>query len=137
VYDEDGTNRRENITDWVLEQFRARYGDATTGKWDVFHYVYGVLHQPAYREEFAENLKLELPRIPFLDDLRAVADAGRRLADLHVGYERVEPWPLRWVYPDDAPIDFRVEMMRLGKDKATLVVNDTLSLADIPPEVFA
>src|SRR5262249_12842144 len=27
VYDEDGTNRRENITDWALEQFRTHYGD--------------------------------------------------------------------------------------------------------------
>jgi predicted helicase len=137
VYDEDGTNRRENITDWSLEQFRTHYGDPTITRWDVFHYVYGVLHQPAYRERFAENLKLELPRVPFLDDFRAVADAGRRLADLHVGYERVEPWPLRWVCDQGTPVSFRVEKMRLSKDKSTLVVNDTLSLADIPPEVFS
>ena len=26
----------------------------------------GVLHHPAYREKFAENLKRELPRIPFI-----------------------------------------------------------------------
>src|ERR1700688_2251690 len=79
VYDEDGTNRRENITDWALERFRMHYGDPAIRKWDVFHYVYGVLHQPAYRERFAENLKLELPRIPFLDDFRAASEAGRRL----------------------------------------------------------
>jgi hypothetical protein len=30
VYDEDGSNRRENVTDWALEQFRARYGAAPT-----------------------------------------------------------------------------------------------------------
>ena len=108
----------------------------TITKWDIFHYVYGVLHQPAYREKFAENLKRELPRIPFLDDFRAVSEAGRRLADLHFNYEQAEPWPLRWVYADDTPITFRVEKMRLSKDRTTLVVNETLSLADIPPEVF-
>ena len=37
TYDEDGRNRRENITDWALEQFRARYQDETIGKWDLFH----------------------------------------------------------------------------------------------------
>ena len=46
TYDEDGRNRRENITDWALEQFRARYQDETIGKWDLFHHVYAVLHPP-------------------------------------------------------------------------------------------
>jgi predicted helicase len=27
IYAGDGTNRRENITDWALEQFRSRYGN--------------------------------------------------------------------------------------------------------------
>jgi predicted helicase len=35
------------------------------------------------------------------------------------------------------PVSFRVEKMRLSKDRSTLVVNDTLALAEIPPEVFA
>lgn len=64
VYDEDGGNRRENITDWALAHFRAAYGDETISKWDIFYYVYGLLHHPAYRERYADNLKRELPRIP-------------------------------------------------------------------------
>ncbi len=31
TYAEDGTNRRENITDWALEQFRSRYHDPSIG----------------------------------------------------------------------------------------------------------
>ena len=50
TYDEDGTNRRENITDWALAQFRAHYRDESIGKWDIFHYVYAFLHHPDYRE---------------------------------------------------------------------------------------
>src|SRR5262249_52781823 len=65
TYDEDGSNRRENITDWALEQFRAHYNDTNISKWDIFHYVYAVLHHPQYRETYAANLKRELPRIPF------------------------------------------------------------------------
>jgi predicted helicase len=34
-------------------------------KWDIFHYVYVVLHHPEYRERYAANLRRELPRIPF------------------------------------------------------------------------
>jgi len=65
TYAEDGTNRRENITDWTLEQFRDRYGDRSITKWDIFHYVYAVLHHPECRQRCAANLRRELPRIPF------------------------------------------------------------------------
>lgn len=136
TYDEDGTHRRENVTDWVLDRFHEHYQDRTITKWDIFHYVYAVLHQPGYREKFAENLKRELPRIPFLADFRAFARAGRTLADLHVGYESVEPWPLEWVYTEGTPLSYRVEKMRLSKDKTALTVNPSLTLAGIPPVTF-
>jgi len=66
TYAEDGTHRRENITDWALEQFRVRYGGPSITKWDIFHYVYAVLHHPEYRERYAANLRRELPRIPLV-----------------------------------------------------------------------
>ena len=69
TYAEDGTNRRENITDWALEQFRSHYHDPSISKWDIFHYIYAVLHHPEYRERYAANLRRELPRIPFVSDL--------------------------------------------------------------------
>ena len=77
VYNENGSNRRENITDWGLQQFRDHYNDDTITKWDIFYYVYGLLHHPGYREKFADNLKRELPRIPFAPDFQAFASAGK------------------------------------------------------------
>jgi predicted helicase len=138
TYAEDGSNRRENITDWALAQFRARYGEQVT-KWDIFHSVYALLHHPQYRERYAENLKRELPRIPLLDDGAAFAacvDIGKRLMELHLGYEQAPEYPLQWVEKRDAPVNWRVEKMRLSSDKSALVVNDWLTLANIPPECF-
>jgi len=74
AYDSDGTNRRENITDWALAQFRAQYADAMISKWDIFYYVYGLLHHPGYREKFADALKRELPRIPYAPEFKAFAE---------------------------------------------------------------
>ena len=65
-YNQDGSNRSENITDWALIEFRTHYSDPNITKWDIFHYVYAVLHHPEYRERYAANLKRELPRIPFV-----------------------------------------------------------------------
>ena len=57
---------------------------------DIFHYVYAVLHNPAYREKYQQNLKREFPRIPFYDDFTQWAEWGRALMDLHLNYEAVE-----------------------------------------------
>lgn len=137
TYDEDGTNRRENITDWALEKFRAHYGDASITKWDIVHYVYAVLHHPVYRERYAANLKRELPRIPFAPDFRAFADAGKRLAIIHVNYEQQPEYPLEKIESETAPLSWKVEKMRLSKDKTRVVYNEFLTLAGVPEEAFA
>ncbi len=97
LYNEDGTNRRENITDWALEHFREHHGDKKIAKWDIFYYVYGVLHHPEYRAKYAENLKRELPRIPLAKDFWGFSKTGKELAGLHIEYESLEPWPLKFI----------------------------------------
>jgi predicted helicase len=77
----------------------------------------------------------ELPRIPFMSDFEAFAEAGRSLAKWHLDYESVEPWPLTWVETPGVPLSYEVSKMKLSKDKTTLVVNDSLTMAGIPPEV--
>jgi len=136
TYDEDGSNRRENVTDWALAQFRAHYADETIGKWDVFHYVYALLHHPAYRQTYAANLRRELPRVPFAPDFWGFSRAGAALAALHVGYEEQPEYPLTWVEDPDAPLSYHVERMRLSRDKTQLAVNDFLTLGGIPPAAF-
>ena len=98
-----------------------------------------MLHHPDYRARYAENLKRELPRIPIVGtaaDFHAFADAGRKLADLHIGYESVKPYKLQRIENPDAPVNWRVEAMKLGKDEHHVVYNDWLTLAGIPPEAL-
>ena len=75
-------NRIENITDWAIERFRANYRNGKASKQAItknaiFHYVYGVLHDPIYREKYALNLKRDFPRIPFYADFWKWAGMGR------------------------------------------------------------
>ena len=136
TYDEDGTNRRENITDWALERFRAHYRDDTITKWDIFHHVYALLHHPDYRERYQANLKRDLPRLPYTPDFWGFAKAGQRLEEIHIGYEEVPEYPLRFIENREVPIDWRVEKMKLSKDKTQLMYNDFLTLEGIPAKAF-
>ena len=137
TYEEDGTNRRENITDWALTEFRTHYRDDTITKWDILHYTYGLLHHPAYREKYQENLKRDLPHIPFAEDFWRFANAGAQLADLHVNYESQSEYDkLNPIETPGMQVDMSVERMKFSKDKTRLKYNDFLTLEDIPAEVF-
>ena len=79
TYDEWGKNRRQNITDWALKNFRAHYRDEAITKWDIFHYIYALLHHPDYREQYQVNLKRDLPHLPYAPDFWRFAKAGQQL----------------------------------------------------------
>jgi predicted helicase len=185
--------------------FRIFYDDDSIKEADIFHYVYAVLHHPAYRTRYAENLKRDLPRIPFIgvgtarcavparasqspaggSDIplakkgnapagtsqrdvptsvaffplsaiatmqgdatpahdpaasaklfHAFADAGKKLAALHVNYESAKEYKLQRSENKEVKLDWRVEAMKLTKDKSAILYNDFLTLSGIPPEVF-
>ncbi|MCG9127272.1 N-6 DNA methylase [Candidatus Poribacteria bacterium] len=135
TYDKDGSNRRENITDWALNEFQRQYKDDTITKWDIFHYNYGLLHHPEYREKYQANLKRDLPHIPYVKDFWEFAKAGERLAEIHVNYESQPEYDqLKLIQNPNVPLNWRVEKMKLSKDKTSLVYNDFLTIDGIPPK---
>jgi predicted helicase len=125
-----------HLKDSAVAQFRQHYADDSLTKEQLFHYLYALLHHPDYRERYAANLKRELPRIPFAPDFAVFANAGRELARLHVEYESVDPLPLQEIETKGVPYSQRVEKMKLSPDKLSLHINDSLTLAGIPPEAF-
>ncbi len=138
AYDEDGSNRRENITDWALSQFQVKYGPEVT-KWDIFHYVYAMLHHPKYCERYAENLKRDLPHIPLLhrkEAFLACVTIGRQLMDLHLHYEEAKEYTLKWIENKDVPFSWHVEKMKLTPDKSAIIVNESLTLSGIPQDCY-
>jgi predicted helicase len=133
---DNGYERHDAISPRMLERYRARYGDEVTAD-DVFHYVYGLLHSPEYTSRFAAELGKMIPRIPMVEDFWTFAAAGAALADWHLGYETVEPWPLDGL-PDEAADQktLRVEKMRFAtkSDRSSIVVNSYVTLSGVPEE---
>ena len=67
----------------------------------------------------------------------AFANAGQKLADLHLHYESAPEFPLIEKVTIGLPRSPRVESkMKLSKDKSALIVNPSLTLGGIPPETF-
>lgn len=141
----NGYKRRENITDATLAAYREFYRDQAITKWDIFYYIYALLHHPEYRAKYASNLAKELPRVPKAQGFRKYMDIGRELADLHLNYESVDPYPLIEKSSQSEPemINdlygyYAVETMKYQpkKDSSKLIYNSHLTLEGIPAEAL-
>jgi predicted helicase len=150
-HSDTGYTVRDGITDAGLKHFQAAYPGETITKEDLFYYVYGLLHSEDYRSTFADNLSKELPRIPAVKssaDFWAFTEAGRKLGDLHVNYETVEPYPVLVVQGDlrlatitDPEAFFRVTKMRFhgsgkSKDRSTIIYNSNIKITGIPEAAY-
>lgn len=147
--------RRDAISDFIYERAKKQYGKNVT-KEDIFYYVYGFLHSKEYRETFANDLKKILPRLPLLEEVKdfwAFSKAGRQLADLHLNYETVAPYP--GVFTLYSPLNitgtmsqagkeemeylnYRVEKMRFPKkgQKDTIIYNSQIVIENIPSKAY-
>lgn len=139
----DGMVRKDGVSDETLALYQKNY-DPEVKKEDIFYYVYGILHSPEYKQRFGADLKKMLPRIPLAKDFWTFSKSGRRLADWHVGYETVDPFPLGQSTGQlgfDPKSDFRVSKMRFGKngkeaDRSSIIVNSHLTLIGVPLEAY-
>ena len=136
----EAPKRLDNISYTALLDFQEYYSDEAITKDAIFDYVYGLLHAPGYREQFANDLSRALPRIPFAPDFHAFAEAGKELAGLHLGYETCKQYPLEVIFAGDGdvhPHHFRLtekKMGFVGGAKTILKINDHVSLSGIPEE---
>lgn len=141
--------RRDGITDWILKEVRSRYHASNITKEMIFYYVYGLLHSEDYRTRFAADLKKSLPRIPIVesvDDFMDFYQYGKKLAELHLNYETVAPYPDvvvkgdRKVTGDDSDYNyFRVwDKMRFKSknDKSTIIYNGNITIENIPAKAY-
>jgi predicted helicase len=131
--------RRDAISNFILERAKMQYGK-NVSKEDVFYYVYGFLHSPTYREMFANDLKKMLPRLPLVEDVRdfwRFSKAGRTLAELHLNYETVTPYPDAKVTGDDSTF-FEVTKIKFPKkdQKDTIFYNHKITISNIPAAAY-
>ena len=144
----DSDEMPSGFTKEALPHFQAAYPREAMTEDDLFYYIYGILHSEDYRTRYANNLMRELPRIPRVatyEQFMAFAEAGRKLADLHVNFENVEPYAgVKIEYTNDGAPSYRVTQMKwakikgktsnAAKDKSTLIYNDWITVKNVPLE---
>ena len=141
LYNSEG-EKRENITDWGFNQFSKYYGKKGISKESIFHYVYAILHNPAYRKKYELNLKREFPRIPFYENFQIWTAWGKALMDLHINYESLQPYNLKrtdidFTILDPAKLDgLKKAKLKAFKADGVIELDGSTSLSGIPKEAW-
>jgi len=133
-----------NLAPKVLRQLTAHMTFLPTPI-EVFDYVYGVLHDPIYREKFNEFLKRGYPQVPIVntqkendDDFtvteamfRAYVSAGERLRKLHLMKEKVTA-----SIEIDPPTATDLEIGAIKYKGGILQLNPNKRITGIPDDVW-
>lgn len=89
----DGENRSSNLVPSTALVFQSALGAGAVDLSDqsspekIFHYLYAILHSPAYRQRYAAFLRTDFPRIPMPGSLavfNALAALGEQLVQWHL-----------------------------------------------------
>ena len=137
--DQDAMSQGVNISSTFHRQAESKYG-VRIEKEAIFYYLYGLLHSPSYKDTFRNNFSKEMPHIPLVEGreiFMRFTKAGRQLAELHINYEEVEPYPLLGISGIDAE-NYQVNKMRFkSKDrKDTIVFNSHITVSKIPERAY-
>lgn len=129
----------DGISDWISDRVKEKYNKEEIKKEDIFYYVYAILHSKEYVQTFLSDLNKKLPRIPLVDTLEdfiSFSNCGRKLANLHLNYEDVEPY--KKVEIIKTAENYKVTKMKFGKDKdkSTIIYNDNIIIRNIPEKAY-
>ena len=130
LYPEEGsidTERRPNLDEKIWAQINEVIGKEAAPE-DIFDYIYGVLHSPAYRAKYKEFLKVDFPRIPYpknADEFEHYRDCGHQLRELHLMHN----------VPESA-VTFTQEgsmvVEQIRRDGDRVYINDTQYFDNVP-----
>jgi len=134
LYAYNNGERMENISDWAFNKFIKQYGKKGISKEAIFHYVYAVLHNPAYRKKYELNLKREFPRIPFYENFKQWSEWGEALMNLHINYETVQPFELKELSTDHK--ENPKAKLKADKENGTIILDENTILTGIPKEAW-
>jgi hypothetical protein len=128
--------RRPNLAEWLLPRLSTAYGFTPTPE-EVLAYIYAVLYSPTYRRVYAEALRSDFPRIPFVADgevFRRMAELGRRLIDLHLLRSKdLDPPRVRF----EGEGDGQIQGVRYEPSSQRVYINGSQYFEPVPLQVWA
>ncbi len=122
-------NQQEfNITPYILNKIQTETNNKKITKEQIFYYVYGILHHENFRTEFAEQLKINEPKIPIITDkFVEIAEIGFELAKIHSDFENANEYNLKTFENFEVEKHFNIEKLTISKKDGSFIYNNYFS----------
>jgi predicted helicase len=132
MFAEEG--RKENLQPafraWLAKKYRKKYEPE-----EILGYIYAMLHSPSFREQYRELLKMDFPRVPFVDDARqfeALAAQGWELVKAHL----MKKIPAGVIASFPVSGNNRANDVRYEAATKRLYINKEQYFENVPPEAW-
>ena len=130
-------SRSENLTDSFRNFIDTKYGEHFSPE-VILGYIYAVLFHKDYREKFLDFLKIDFPRIPFVENKErflALSALGEQIIHLHLmrGEIKSISEPL---FEKPQNRNEKIEKITYNADKKRLYVNESLYFSNVDKEVW-
>ena len=119
-----------DATGLVAADWQPERSSAPLNAEKIFHYLYAVLHSPAYRSRYAAFLRIDFPRMP-VPASRAVFDALAALGEQLVQWHLLEHATAKAITATSAPSGVTVPAFTGTDRKLLKVAEKSRELADI------
>ncbi len=129
-----GKERIENLSSKFRAFIDAKYKHHYSPE-EILSYIYAVLHSPTYRQKYPDFLKIDFPRIPFVNQRKtfeALSALGCELIQAHL----LKAIP-NTLTVDVTAGDFEVEKPGYDPQHEQLHINKTQYFSPVPAEVWA
>ena len=138
--DTNGHSRRVNMDQTIRNRINFTAGEGKHGllpnEFEIFDYIYAILHAPEYRKTYADFLKADFPRIPYPKapkEFWELTVIGKKLRELHLmkGKFNLADYPFKGTGDSG---DSTVE--RIKFDTKKVWINDTQYFDNVPESVY-
>ncbi len=130
----DGKTAQENLSSSFRTFLDSRYEHHFTPE-EILGYIYAVLHAPAYRERYAEFLRIDFPRLPFpqqANDFETLSGLGWALMRAHL----LRELPRRGLAAYHGKGDHRIEIVRYSPQDEAIHINKIQHFKPVPRIVW-
>lgn len=162
LLDKEDSSRESNISSDFIKTFSEKIGlkfipegrgdlEKTLGPESVFYYAYAIFHSPTYRSRYAEQLKIDFPRLPLTGDKRLfvrLVALGNELVNIHLLgenpfdksktiFDESNKWSVKvgGEKPTDLP-DWKVTDVRYNEEDKRVYINKGQYFEGVEKEVW-
>lgn len=137
--EENFTSKIENFK----ESFRAFIDELYKEKFspeDILGYIYAVLFHKIYREKYLDFLKIDFPKILFVENKKTfknLSKLGLKLVNLHLLKNNELDFNVgEALFKDIKNKNFKIQKIKYNKDTKELFINESLYFNKVSPEIY-